>query len=330
MNSSVSPFKTRSKKALRSSGLIALCLAVGLMAGTISVGQGQASKRRFTFADRKGDAWNWRVQANSGSVEIDKSFSANGDVLVVSKPENAELSCQTIEGDLISEADPANPGKPRTNFDNLNLKGGVRMVQKEPLAADPGNASQVATTTLVSESATYKIDKNPNFAKLEFPTKVTVTRDEGERVPRSPFALMGNRGVVSVVRKPKKGESALTSADLTGGVSIELRRLTIVEEKGAKKEKRETFRAKARRLVYSALPAPIGNAVNQIDLMDDLDLSSSTDGEDGPEISGASKATLLLNAKNEIVSIKLFSEGDNAVTTKIRPKTKKPGGLQAR
>lgn len=133
-------------------------------------------------------------------------------------------------------------------------------------------------------------------------------------------------------RVPKKGASALVSADLTNGVSIEVKRLTIVQDKKEKKEKekRETFRAKARRLIYTVLPKPIGNAVNQIDLLDDLDLSSSTDGEDGPEISGASKATLLLNAKNEIVSIKLFSEGDDSVTTKIRPKTKKAGGLEAR
>ncbi len=329
MNRSVLSSQARSKTRLQAFGSVAMCLVLGLTVGAISVGQAQGSKRRFTFADRKGDAWNWRVQANSGSVEIDKAFAAKGDVLVVSKSQNAELGCQSIEGDLISEPDPANPAKPRTNFDNLNLKGGVRLVQKEPLATDPGNASQVATTILVSETAIYKIDKNPSFAKLEFPSKVTVTRDEGERVPRSPFVLTGNRGVVSVLRQPKKGESALTSADLTGGVTIELKRLTLVEEKGAKKEKRETFRAKARRLVYSALPKPIGNAVNQIELLDDLDLSSSTDGEDGPEITGASRATLLLNAKNEIVSIKLFSEGDNSVTTKIRPKTKKPGGLES-
>ncbi len=306
-----------------------MCLVLGITSGALSVAQAQATKRRFTFADRKGEAWNWRVQANSGSVEIDKAFAAKGDVLVISKPENSQLTCQSVEGDLISEPDPKNPGKIRTNFDNLILKGGVRFVRKEPLATDPDDASKVATTTLVSDSATYKIEKDPTFAKLQFPTKVTVTRDEGERVPRSPFVLTGNQGVVLVKRQPKKGENGLTNADLTGGVTIELKRLTMVEEKGAKKEKRETFRAKARRLVYRVLPEPIGNAVNQIDLLDDLDLSSSTDGEDGPEITGASRATLLLNAKNEIVSIKLFSEGDNSVTTKIRPKTKKPGGLES-
>ena len=321
-----------SRKSMRTFGLLAMCFAVGLTVGSSSVGQGQGTKRRFTFADRKGDAWNWRVQANSGSVEIDKAFTAKGDVLVVSKQQNAELSCQSIEGDLISEPDTANASKTRTNFDNLNLKGGVRLVQKEPLATDPADASLVATTTLVSESATYKIEGDPRFARLDFPTKVTVTRDEGTRVPRSPFELIGSKGVVSIRRTPKKGESALIAADLTGGVSIEVKRLTIVQDKKEKKEteKREIFRAKARRLIYTVLPKPIGNAVNQIDLLDDLDLSSSTDGEDGPEISGASKATLLLNEKNEIVSIKLFSEGENSVTTKIRPKTKKPGERQAR
>ena len=215
-------------------------------------------------------------------------------------------------------------------FDNLVLSGSVQFIQDREATNSKGAKSSTHSVTSAPRMK-YVIDPT-NAAQaiitLEGGVKTVVKNSSSEA--ENDIVLTGKTGSIETIRDPEKGKDGLQKGLFSGSVGVDVAQTSILNDPNRTAEKppkRQRFKATSERLVYTVA----GNnpeKMPQIELLDNLNLKSWQEEEEGPEITGATKATLILNEKNEVASFRLASGGGAGVSTRIKPSKKKGAGLR--
>lgn len=297
-------------------GTLALALA--------AVGVSQTGGKRdglLRFADKKGDKANIVVEARDLYVEPEVRFVAKGAVHAILVSQGADIRSDQATGNILSEPDPKEKGKKRTSFDNLDLTGNVRLELSQK-SKDRDGVPVESNTVATGKRLTYNISKSdPKFAQIELSGGIkTITKGSSAKGVND-VEMTGSQGAFLTLRDPAKGEDGVKEATITGSVSINVKQ-RINTDKGPQNR---TFIAKSDRLVYKKVDKSPSEAT-VIEMIDNLDLKTLQEDEEGPEITGATVLYLVLNDKNEVVSFKISNGSGGTVQTRIKPRKSKGGG----
>jgi hypothetical protein len=245
----------------------------------------------FTYRSPKVDP-QLQISGKSGWVELDKKFEVTGSVKLDSKTDQISMTGDRMTGDLAKE-------NKKTVADHVRIRGGVTVskVEKNGNLKITGNEVDYDLIDVTFAKATIR-----GNVKLDF---LATTEKAGNA------DVTATKVEATFKRTVAKDESSLQALTVDGPVSYSG---VSVSEKG-----KAVITAKADRMTYKKQ----GEGAEML-LSGNLFFDQKgPEDEDSAEVTGAQSVRLTLNAKGEVVTVRMNSEGIGKIVTKIK---KKGGG----
>ena len=263
---------------------------------TLLVGSGLAglvlAQTGFTYRSPKVDP-KLVVSGRSGWVELDKKFEVSGNVRLDSKTDQIVMTGERMTGDLQKE-------DKKSVANNIRVRGDVAIssVQNNGFLNITGNEMEYDLLDATFAKAVLR-----GNVKLDF---VAISEKAGDA------DLTATKIEATFKRKVGKDESALQGLKVDGplvykGVSVS-------------EKSRANITAKADRMSYEKK----GDGAEMLLSGNIYFDQKSADDADSAEVTGAQSVILSLNAKSEVVKVRMNSEKPDKIVTKIRKKGNTP------
>lgn len=266
--------------------------ALTLLAG-ISITGLVLAQSGFTYRSPKVDP-KLLISGKSGWVELDKKFEVTGGVKLESKTDQITMTGDRMNGDLEAE-------DKKSVANHVRVRGNIAISKAEKDGNMKITGSELDYDLLDATLAKAIVRGN---VKLDFLATSAKAGDAD---------LTASHVEAIFKRKTAKDESAVQALLVEGPL---LYKGIGISEKG-----KTTITAKADRMSYEKKEDGA-----EMKLSGNLYFDQQGPGnEDSSDVTGAQSVILTLNAKREVVRIRMSSEGIGKIVTKI----KKKGGNQA-